>query len=342
MNACILKALDITNGFDWSVLNCHDRALALASSIYNENLVWNFLMCHYSGTNCLKTFSNNNYYGSACYDYIADISGLELERRVVLRDALIDELLQCKLPCVLVINNYYRRGSKHYNKKTHPHFVLICEMNADTQKAKILDEPMEKQYWKTENFKDGVKYEFQDLPFDDVITLTKETDEFAKEMGFDFKMQTGNYAYFYVIHKIKDINLTPDKNLMSEYTNIVKSFDSHVQYLQNRLDNFLHKFEERYSDLPKIDSEYLFELNVNDPTGIKAKLYFPYEWQLVDFHYRFLKRINICENYLFSTEDKRLMTFINRYELIKMQLCLFIIKKSPAEIKNLIAKTGMI
>ena len=125
---------------------------------------------------------------------------------------------------------------------------------------------------------------------------------------------------------------------MSEYTNIVKSFDSHVQYLQNRLDNFLHKFEERYSDLPKIDSEYLFELNVNDPTGIKAKLYFPYEWQLVDFHYRFLKRINICENYLFSTEDKRLMTFINRYELIKMQLCLFIIKKSPAEIKNLIAK----
>lgn len=338
MNTHVLKALEISNRLDWSVLNCHDRALALAASVYNENLFWNFLMCHYSGTDYLKNFNKNNYYGSMCYDYIANISGLRFIRRTISREMLINDLVLCKAPCVLIINNYYRKGSKHFNKKAHPHFVLICQTDADTQKIKILDELMEKQYWKTENFKDGVEYEFQDISFDDVLELTKGTDDFASEMGFCVRTQENVCAYYYVVEKIGDVKLSPDKILLSEYKNIVESCDSHVQYIKKQLESFSLKIEKRYLGFPIIDSKYLSMLNVNDPTEIKAKLYFPYEWQLVEFHYRFLKRIAVCEKHILNIERKKLSTFISRYDLIKTQLCLFIMKKNYENINNLIKK----
>lgn len=338
MNPHVLKALEIANRLDWSLLNCHDRALALASSVYNESFIWNFLTCHYSGTSELKNFKSNNYYGSACYDYIAELSGLRFERRVVPRNELINGLISCQLPCVLIINNFYRKGSKHFYKKSHPHFVFVYETNADARRIKILDELMEKQSWRPENFKDGVEYEPQELSFDDAMELTKETDKFADEIGFDVKADGSAYAYYYAVEKIGDAKSSPDKILLSVYKSMIESWDSHLKYIQNQLECFSSKIEERYSDFPDIDSEYLANLNANDPTGIKAKLYFPYEWQLVEFHYRFLKRIYVCEEHFLNIERENLPSLINRYDLIKTQLSLFIMKRNYTAINSLIIK----
>lgn len=283
------------NRMDWNTLSCLDKALALAASLCHQNAFWNFVFRKYSESDCLTRCIPLDYADTKYYDKVGCYAGIEIQYRSVSRNssyAVISESLKSGNLCVVIINNKFRPGSKHFEVKDHPHFVLIIEMHDGI--CSIIDEPMEREFWKPENYKNGVEYSRQNIDYNSLLAMTFDTDQFAQCLGFHVNCTDDLYWF-----SIAPIDLAPEKTqinsiLNNEISLMVDSVESHTDYINRELTKFQKSYFDRYQRLNLSDAIDMSELHKSDPLGIKEKTYFPYEWKLAKFHMTYFRAIISC------------------------------------------------
>ena len=327
------------NRMDWNTLSCLDKALALAASLCHQNAFWNFVFRKYSESDCLTRCIPLDYADTEYYDKVGFHAGIEIQRRSISRNlsyAAIRESLKSGNLCVVIINNKFRPGSKHFGVKDHPHFVLIIEMHNGI--CSIIDEPLEREFWKPENYKNGVEYSRQNIDYNSLLAMTHNTDQFAQRLGFHVNNTENLYCF-----SIASIKLAPEKTqintiLSNEISLMVDSVNSHTDYINREITKFQKSYFDRYQRLNLSDTIDISELHKSDPLGIKEKTYFPYEWKLAKFHMTYFRTIMSCISDLVDeTKIKSYAADCIKLDYAKLQMLLSkdIIKNNYSNLSHL-------
>lgn len=267
------NAIRIINKLDWESLSCLDRSLAFLFSLSKKNGYLPFLLSKYSSSNYLCGLANPNHGDKAYYDLMAKKAGLCLERVTCAGADLLKTLTDndnITHGIVLLINNYYRPLSKHYQIKDHPHFVLLYGYNKDKKTIMVFDEPMEKEYWKKENFALGVEYVEREMPLDNILSYAKKCDGFAKEL--DFSIEEDSF-YFYMVSASDNRPVSEKELLIDELRCLLATKDEHVQYVEKELNIFSKHLD-----------NWLANIDLENLETIEKISYCPNEWVLLRHH----------------------------------------------------------
>lgn len=327
------------NKLDWNTLSCLDKAFALAASLCHQNAFWNFVFRKYSESDYLARCIPLDYADKTYYSNVGRYAGIEIRYHSVARElsyaAICDALNSGEL-CVVIINNKYRPGSKHFGAKDHPHFVLITKLDEDI--FSVIDEPVEKEFWKPENYKNGVAYSKQSINANSMFSMIHNTDKFAQCLGFQVNDADDLYYFSIAPLKLAHSNTHINSILKSEIALMVDSSESHIDFITKELMRFHESYLERYQKFNLSDTIDMKELHKSDPLGIKEKTYFPYEWKLVKFHMTYFKAIAHCmADLVGATGNIGLTTESINLDYSKLQMLLSrdIIKNNYSELPHL-------
>ena len=330
------------NKLDWNTLSCLDKAFALAVSIFHRNAFWNFVFRKYSESDYLMRCIPLDYADKTYYNNVGRYAGIEIRYHSVARkmsyESIRDALNSGEL-CVIIINNKYRPGSKHFEVKDHPHFILITKLDDDI--FSVIDEPVEKELWKPENYKNGVAYSKQSINAYTLFSMTYDVDKFAQCLGFQVK--DSEDLYYFSIAPLKSVpsNTHIHAILKSEIAIMVESSEPHINFIAKELVRFCKLYLERYQKYNLSDTIDMKELHKSDPLGIKEKTYFPYEWKLVKFHMAYFKAITQCVTDLVGTTGNTglyIESIHLDYSKLQMLLSRDIIKNNYSEFPYLVDK----
>lgn len=327
------------NTMDWNTLSCLDKALALAASLCHQNAFWNFILRKYSESDCLTRCVPLDYADTVYYDRIGRFAGIKIQHRPVSRNssyAVISESLKSGNLCVIIINNKFRAGSKHFGIKDHPHFVLITKIHNGI--CSIIDEPLEREFWKPENYKNGVEYSRQNVEYNSLLAMTQNIDRFAQCLGFQVNSTDDLYCFL-----IEPIEFVTEKNqiiliLNNEIALMVDSAESHIDYINREITKFQKSYFDRYQRINLSDTIDMNELHKSDSLGIKEKTYFPYEWKLAKFHMTYFKTIMRCvSNFVGEVKETKFdADSVNlNYAKLQMLLSRDIIKNNHSDFPHL-------
>lgn len=287
------------NKMDWNTLSCLDKAFSLAASLYHPHAFWSFVFRKYSESDCLTRCIPLDYADTVYYDKVGRYAGIQIQYCSVSKSssyAVISDALKSGELCVVIINNKYRPGSKHFGIKDHPHFVLITQMRDGV--CSIIDEPLQKEFWKPENYKNGVEYSRQSIEYDSLVSMICNTDQFAQCLGFQASCSDNLYYFSIAPMELAFEQTHINLILKNEINLMVGSAESHIEFIDREITKFQKLYMDRYQRFNLAKTIDMNELHKSDPLGIKEKTYFPYEWKLAKFHMTYFKTIMSCASNL--------------------------------------------
>ena len=281
--------------YNWDCLCCHDRALSIVFDELNYGSSLFMLLLKMFGSDMLKNNRDLAIGSPAYYKKMSENCGVELSRYSVeaceFEDAILKFLSEDKW-IVCTTNNAWQPGSMHYKKKSHLHFFVLLDYSKENDEYIIYDEDETKQYWNNTDKDDGVKFCVKRINrnlFRDLCLHMRNCDDLFYPEKWD---SPNEYAVVYTIEKKRSMNFTLqgiyNQNL-EQIKTLVAMRHEHEKYLHEQFGIYQKEF--LYRKLPELDKtmneEYLLELN--NPLGMKRRIFLPDECALFLSHSRFLQ-----------------------------------------------------
>jgi len=328
--------------YNWDCLCCHDRALSIVFDELNYGSSLHTLLLKMRNSNMLKDNRDLAIGAPVYYERISRNCGIELKRYSIEAADFVNcilKLLKEGKNLVCTTNNAWQPGSMHYQKKSHLHFMILIDYDAGKDGFIIYDEDETKQYWNNADKDDGVKFCTKHISrrlFLDLCLHMKNCDDlFYPEKWTD----PDEYAVVYTVQKVRDVKFTLqeiyDQN-MEQLKDMIVYQQQHEEYVYEQFSIYQRDFLNR--KLPELDKtmneEYLLELN--NPLGMKRRIFFPDECALFLSHSRFLQiqkrtlQLLIQKNDRVEDTQKRISVLLNDYLDLRNTIAKAVLKRDVA------------
>ena len=335
------------NRLNWSVLSCHDKALAIASEALIPHATLYFILFKFAGRDNLRADSQMGIGKDSYYRYLMKESGLNFQRVYRKGDSLREELKilsDNNEVAVFLVNTKYQTGARLAGKKDHPHFMVYKGYSEEGYH--FVDEDWSKEYWRTRDTDTDVCYIERVIPFEELEALTYgikschifDSDSEKEQFGND------NYFIYYRITCENTSCLLEDVQKKFEYNmrEYLADKEGHYGFIIEQMDVFKEKLASRRAEtiqevnsrLPaselEADRQAMLQQEIaakkDELFAIRNRFIYPYESELIGAHADFLYSIwrviqlrsNSFENKAKWIQEVDLLW--KQYGIIKMQI----------------------
>lgn len=313
-----IKPIENINKYDWNALSCLDRALAIISENVRENSYLYYLLFKPMFKDYLNRDMNLSIGDDKYYEIIQKKSNVFFKHIVKVQNNnnLINTLIKeinDNNALVLVTNNKYRKGSMSFNKKNHPHFIVIKGYNKVKQVFYAIDEDMGVDYSKTENFKNGINYIEQEFDFDYIKNLMSDINCFTKFKEYQDKV----FSYYaFKVEKQNMCNENEILNLLNEQCLKLKE--------ENELAIIKKAIEEHSLTLDKNK-----KLTIEDIAYLKNWIVYPGVLVKLGIHHIQIKILNkfleIHKYKIYNKLRSEITNLLEKYENIRLLVAKMVI-----------------
>ena len=343
-----VKENKFVNRLNWSVLSCHDKALAIAAESLIENASLYFLLFKFAGRDNLISDRNMGIGSDGYYKYIEDESGLTFERCYINGSLLFNELKRLadtKATVVFLVNTKYQKGARLAGKKDHPHFMVY--KGYSEQGYHFIDEDWSKEYWRIKSTDTDVCYVERIIGFDELEALAcgiSSCNVFPLDQSKKEKAGSPHFVYYKLVNSVcKPCRLDRiQARFIETFSQYLESEKEHYAYIISEMEKFKEKLGERRAEtIKEVNSRLSFDEQEKDIEAMRAqeaaarkdqifairsRFIYPYESELIGAHADFLQTISrlvelrtnlFCEKDVWLKGTKELL---EQYEMIKLQI----------------------
>lgn len=341
-----VREREFLNRLNWSVLSCHDKALAVAAEAIQENASLLFVLQKFAGRDNLLTDSNMGIGSDSYYAYIGRSCGIKFQRMYGKADRLLAQLqalADSGSVAVFMVNTKYQTGARMAGKKDHPHFMVY--KGYDQEGYHFIDEDWSKEYWKIRDTETDVHYVERALGFEELEALAcgisscnifssdADAQAFGEEKYFAYYLVTGDGDNPLSLEQI-------GQSFRSSMRSYLDSRDAHLEYILKQMDHFRNQLvsrkekmiaevnsrlvpDEREKDRASM-KEQEFRARQDAIFAVRNRFIYPCESELIGAHADFLysiKRVMELRSSAFPGKEELLRSFGNllqEYAKIKM------------------------
>lgn len=335
------------NRLNWSVLSCHDKALAIAAEAIIPQSSLYFILFKFAGRENLRTDSHMGIGNDSYYHYISKESGLNFKRVYRKGDSLsewLKVLSDRNEVAVFLVNTKYQSGARLAGKKDHSHFMLYKGYSEDGYH--FIDEDWSKEYWRTRDTDTDVFYVERVIPFKDLELLALGITSCHIFESDVEKEQFGNDSYFIYYHITCKNTFCLLSDIQSKFEHHMHDYlaekDEHFRFILSNMDIFKEKLASRRAEticevnnrLPSSelegDKEAMRQQEIaakkDEIFAVRSRFIYPYESELIgahaDFLYSVLRIVQLRSN-SFANKEKWIQNanlLWKQYGIIKMQI----------------------
>ena len=343
-----IKENKFINRLNWSVLSCHDKALAVAYEALIPNSSLHFILHKFAGRDNLRADRQMGIGKDSYYRYIMEESGLYFRRVYKKGDSLREELKRISNHnevAVFLVNTKYQPGARLAGKKDHPHFMVYKGQEEDGYH--FIDEDWSKEYWRTRDTDTDVCYVERVISFEDFETLAlgiTRCDIFASD---DERRQLDNEPFF-IYYCVSDQKNKPCilSELQKKFENNMHGYlagkQNHLNFVISEMEVFKEKLQIRRTEtIEEVNSRLSLSEREADRQAMKqqeiaarkdeifavrSRFIYPYESELLgahaDFLYSIMRLVQLRSN-RFAGKEEWLCdaeALLKRHTIIKMQI----------------------
>lgn len=343
-----VKENRFVNKLNWSVLSCHDKALAIAAESLIPNASLYFLLFKFAGRNNLLSDRNMGIGNDSYYKYIENESGLVFERCYINGSLLFDELkhlADIKATVVFLVNTKYQKGARLEGKKDHPHFMVY--KGYSEQGYHFIDEDWSKEYWRIKSTDTDVCYVERVIGFDELEALAcgiSSCNVFPVDQSKKEKAGSPHFIYYKLVNSAcKPCHLDSiQERFIETLSQYLETREEHYAYIISEMEKFKQKLGERRAEtIKEVNSRLSVDEQEKDTEAMRAqeaaarkdqifairsRFIYPYESELIGAHADFLQTISrLVELRTNSFPEKEgwligAKGLLEQYEMIKLQI----------------------
>lgn len=278
--------------FEWASLSCFERTLAMVGENIREKFGLYLLLLKYEGNDYFRRSMSLGIGDNGFYRYIAEKSGIDIKKEKILRRDFGDVLKQLTDNgdvFICATNNKYQKGSKHYMIKDHMHFLIIVGYDEEANKYIVYDEDETGEFWKSENYKDGIRYIIKYIESEELFELC--THMKGANIFFGDDLNKEDYGIIFYLKENGGTSEDPWDGFLRQIKYCCEHRDDIYIFIADRIAEYRADYKTRPlpGDIRNIDAAY--RLNLNDPLGLKKRIFFPDECVLFENHYKELLTI---------------------------------------------------